>query len=117
MIVTNHKSFLLFSASSDESQTVTKFDWDREKWVIVSYIKGNIGRNSNFLFIPFHSVIDRGFHLGYKPKMVKNELTVLLKKLGMEKSQIYLKQVKRGRNTKNNIGYYYIWTEKEQVSE
>ena len=32
MIVTNHKSFLLFSASSDESQTVTKFDWDREKW-------------------------------------------------------------------------------------
>ena len=32
----------------------------------------------------------------------------------MEKSQIYLKQVKRGRNTKNNIGYYYIWIEKER---
>ena len=65
--------------------------------------------------MPFHSAIDSGFHLGYKPKMVKNEITVLLKKLGMEKSQIYLKQVKRGRNTKkNNIGYYYIWTEKER---
>ena len=36
MIVTNHTSFLLFSASSDESQTVTKFDWDRNNSLLSS---------------------------------------------------------------------------------
>ena len=72
----------------------------REKWVIVSDIKGNIRRNSNFLFMPFHSAIDRGFHLGYKPKMVKNELTVLLKKLGMEKIPNLLKTGEKRRKYK-----------------
>ena len=49
MIVTNHKSFLLFSASSDESQTVTKFDWERKVGHSIRY-QGEYQKKFQFSF-------------------------------------------------------------------